>query len=537
MKKYIYMAVAAIAALSSCSNEDEIVANENGKGETTFFATMEKDATTRVALSGKTPSWESGDAISIDGHAYTAAADVASTGAFTGEGATEATHHAYYPASMYSKVGEVVTITLPASYVYTADKFDMPMYAESTTTELSFKNLCGVLAITVPSTQMSTVTSIVVSSDKQMNGVIDNVTAEGVLTFASATPLPDANKKVTLTAASPISIPAEGKTFYIPVPANTHNPLLITVSNGTDTKTMVTKKSGGVVVARNTIYPIDFAGTPLGAWESKLTLGKSAATSIVIETDVTTLPTAVDGTHKKLNSAGTVWEVLDGTTLKIQTSAAKIKGHGPFGDDGLFDGYKNVTTITGLANIDFSEVTDMRFMFYGCNALTSLDLSGFNTSAVTDMEFMFVGCYALTSLNLSGFNTSAVTKMKSMFNNCNALTSLDLSSFNTSAVTDMYEMFNNCNALTSLDLSSFNTSAVTSMYEMFNNCNALTSLVLSDNFVMTNVTNKGYMFNCCGNSSTKCTVSGATGDKETPGDVKYELSHGTQWNDARMTFE
>ena len=257
MKKYIYMAVAAIAALSSCSNEDEIVANENGKGETTFFATMEKDATTRVALNGKTPRWESGDVISIDGHTYTAASDVATTGAFTGTGATEATHHAYYPASMYSKDGEVVTISLPASYVYTADKFDMPMYAESSTTELSFYNLCGVLAITVPSLQMSSVTSIVVSSDKQMNGAISSITDAGVLTFASAT-LTSAEKKVTLTASSAVTI-TTSVTFYMPVPAGTHNPLVISVSDGTTTKTMTTKKSVGVTVARNKIYPITFA--------------------------------------------------------------------------------------------------------------------------------------------------------------------------------------------------------------------------------------------------------------------------------------
>ena len=256
MKKFIYMAVAAIAALSSCSNEDEIVATENGKGETTFFATMENDATTRVKLNDKAPSWESGDVISIDGHDYTAATDVATTGTFTGTGATESTHHAYYPASMYS----AGTVTLPASYTYTAGKFDMPMYAESMTTDLSFKNLCGVLAITVPSTQMSSVSSIVVSSDQQMNGAISAITTSGVLTFASAT-LTNAEKKVTLTATSAVII-STNETFYVPVPAGTHNPLTITVSDGTTTKVMMTQKTGGVTIERNKIYPIAFEGTP-----------------------------------------------------------------------------------------------------------------------------------------------------------------------------------------------------------------------------------------------------------------------------------
>ena len=38
-------------------------------------------------------------------------------------------------------------------------------------------------------------------------------------------------------------------------------------------------------------------------------------------------------------------------------------------------------------------------MFYGCNKLTSLDLSNFNTNNVNDMSYMFYDCSSLTSLN------------------------------------------------------------------------------------------------------------------------------------------
>ncbi len=494
MKKYFYMAVAALAALSSCSSDD-IIQNEgsqNENGVTTFTATIEGE-NTRATLVSMTPNWEAGDVISIDGHDYTAD-EAGSSTTLTGTGAVETTHHAYFPASLYNSG----TPTLPASYQYEDGKFDMPMYAESTTTSLSFKNICGVLAITVPSTQMSYVTSIEVYSDKQMNGAIDNITAGGELTFATATPLTDANKKVTLTASSAVS--TEGNTFYVPVPAATHNPLLITISDGTNTKAMVTKKSGGVEVARNNIYSITFAETPSVVWENPLTLGKTTATSIVIETGVA-IPSTVDD-DKKLNEAGTLWQVLDGETLKIQTWAPKIIGHGTFSDGGLFEGYSNATSITGLDKVDFSEVTDMSSMFKDCNALinSGLDLSSLNTSNVTNMSSMFSGCKALTSLNLStNFVTSEVTDMSSMFNGCNALTSLNLSTnFVTSEVTDMNSMFYGCNALTSsgLNLSSFNTSKVTRMDNMFRECKTLTGINLSS-FNTSNVTQMNNMFRDC----------------------------------------
>ena len=37
----------------------------------------------------------------------------------------------------------------------------------------------------------------------------------------------------------------------------------------------------------------------------------------------------------------------------------------------------------------------MGYMFYGCNSLSSIDLSNFNTQNVTYMESMFSGCNSL----------------------------------------------------------------------------------------------------------------------------------------------
>ena len=122
------------------------------------------------------------------------------------------------------------------------------------------------------------------------------------------------------------------------------------------------------------------------------------------------------------------------------------------------------------------KLTTMEQMFYGCEKMTTLDVSNFNTSNVTNMNGMFYSCKSLTSLDVSKFNTSNVTNMRRMFNNCNKLTTLDLSNFNTSNVTNMSLMFYNCNSLTSLDVSKFDTSNVTNMNSMFNDCINLTTI-------------------------------------------------------------
>ena len=152
--------------------------------------------------------------------------------------------------------------------------------------------------------------------------------------------------------------------------------------------------------------------------------------------------------------------------------------------------------IEGLEYLNTSEVKDMSRMFWGCSALTSLDLKHFNTQNVTNMSSMFAKCWALTSLDLKNFNTQNVTDMSLMFSRCVALTSLDLKDFNTQNVTDMSSMFFNCSELTSLNLKNFNTQNVTDMKAMFTNCISLTSLDLK-NFNTQNVTDMSWMFYNC----------------------------------------
>ena len=139
------------------------------------------------------------------------------------------------------------------------------------------------------------------------------------------------------------------------------------------------------------------------------------------------------------------------------------------------DSEKSVLSeIVGIEYLNTSEVRTMNWMFSGCTALTSLDLSHFDTGKVTNMGCMFAECNGLTSLDVTNFNTSNVTTMYSMFRGCNKLTSLDLSHFDTNNVTDMRYMFEDCSNLINIFVGEgWNTDNVTQSENMFLNCTNL----------------------------------------------------------------
>ena len=110
-----------------------------------------------------------------------------------------------------------------------------------------------------------------------------------------------------------------------------------------------------------------------------------------------------------------------------------------------FYGYSNLNAIKGIEYLNTEKVTLMRYMFYGCRALTSLDLTNFNTANVFDMGFMFKNCSALKTLDLTSFNTAIVENMSEMFYGCSALTTIYASDkFVTDKVTYGLSMFVNC---------------------------------------------------------------------------------------------
>ena len=114
----------------------------------------------------------------------------------------------------------------------------------------------------------------------------------------------------------------------------------------------------------------------------------------------------------------------------------------------FFANLTKLETITGLEYLNTVNVTDMSSLFYGCEKLTSLDLSHFNTANVTNMSSMFEGCTGLTSLDVTNFNTANVTDMSYMFFGCRRLKEIYVSDkFVTNFVQSSVEMFLGCSSL------------------------------------------------------------------------------------------
>ena len=217
---------------------------------------------------------------------------------------------------------------------------------------------------------------------------------------------------------------------------------------------------------------------------------------------------------------------------------------------GMFNGCENLSSLV-ISNFNTANVTDMSNMFYLCKNLSSLDIPNFNTANVTDMSYMFDTCQKLTELNLSNFktekvknmrymfsycnklkklnlsnfNTANVTNMTCMFINCKELSSLDISNFNTAKVKDMSSMFKNCQVLSSLDLSNFNTTKVTDMSGMFSGCSMLQTIYVSDNFVVTGITDENYKKDLF----TGCEALPEYGDAKTSSDyANYKTGYFTK---------
>ena len=269
MKKIFILSLAALALFTACK-KDSLTDTTNS-----FTATIEQSGAKTTLGTGNKVNWEADDAISVNGVTLTTTGptgDNLTQATFTSEStvalnASTPYYKAFYPASYYHDDA----MHLPDTQEYDAVTngiSNLPMYAQSDNHDLVFKNLCGVLAITVPQSEMTTVSSITVYSDQQLNGAINVTYSDDVPTVAfSPAQTADTYKKVTLNLSSAVDIPSEGKTFYIAIPEQTYTKLDIvvageqTTTNGTVAAKLMKSTGSSMPVQRNHIYSINFSST------------------------------------------------------------------------------------------------------------------------------------------------------------------------------------------------------------------------------------------------------------------------------------
>ena len=158
--------------------------------------------------------------------------------------------------------------------------------------------------------------------------------------------------------------------------------------------------------------------------------------------------------------------IVDGVAPKLSnTDGQKIVAIGSNWFGAFSD--KNLHDISGLANLDTSNVTDMNYMFEN-NQISDLSpLANWNTGNVTNMDFMFYKNQISDLSPLANWNTGNVYDIDSMFYG-NQISDLSpLANWNTGNVHDMSSMFAS-NQISDLSpLANWNIGKVTNMGFIF----------------------------------------------------------------------
>lgn len=248
MKKYIFMAVAGMLALSSCSNDDNDV--QNAPRQMTFTAGFGDGATTRAALTGNSVSFDAGDRISIlsaknENKEFTTTAGGASA-TFTGTATADSKFYAVYPyTDGLTLDGTTILGVVIPTYQNGAATSDCgwdpaaPIaYATTTGTSLQFHNACALLKITNDEGQAE---AISVASDQALAGTFSLNTSSGTLSGSS-----------TENYALVENVPS-GKTIYIAIAPGTMAYFMADWFRGSDQKS---KYKSSVTFEAGKIYDL-----------------------------------------------------------------------------------------------------------------------------------------------------------------------------------------------------------------------------------------------------------------------------------------
>ncbi len=234
-----------------------------------------------------------------------------------------------------------------------------------------------------------------------------------------------------------------------------------------------------------------------------------------------------------------IYAWLEGTTVKLWSESEKVL----LDDDcsSMFRRLRNLSEMDikdVLHYTNSDNVTNLAYLFSGCNNITDIDMTDFNTSIVTDMSYIFNECTALAQLDISTFNTEKVENFTAAFKAIRGISILDLTVLDTSSATDMTQMFYGNDGIVELIITSFDTSKVEKMSRMFYGCSNLTKILASENFVTTSVTDDSNMF------TGSQRINGGSGTTYNAAHVGKEYAHldgkdglpGYFWNEIFYTI-
>ena len=271
MRKLIFITLFLPLCLSCVHNKQ----SEEGITKT-FKATGESNSGTKTSLSGNQVLWSEGDCISIfnaacpAGEEYSIAPGDSGKGeaSFTGTDIGAGPWYSLYPHSLSGSFGEgAISFTLPGTQIYSDGGFGSganPMVAVSRNSNLSFKNLCGLLL--VPLKGSGTVKSVTITTAAQealwgsAKVSMDYADAPGL----EMTQAPDEeHKSITLDCGEGITLGEEAVNCYFVIPPGSLSEgFSITVSDLSGHQ-ISTRTTASINILRSTLKHMAALSCPL----------------------------------------------------------------------------------------------------------------------------------------------------------------------------------------------------------------------------------------------------------------------------------
>ena len=233
MKKYIFMAVAGMLALSSCSNDDNEQTPQNTPRQMTFTAGFGDDAQMRASLydNMKKVKFDAGDQISIlsannTNTKFTTTAGGASA-TFTGTASDDSKFYAVYPytagLTLDPSTGIISGVEIPTAQFQANlsgcgwDPRAPIAYATTTGTSLQFHNACALLKI---NNDRGDAMDITVECGEALTGIFSLNTSSGALSGT--------NTRAFVSSGEVSS----GKTIYIAIAPGEKNNFTVNWDDG-----------------------------------------------------------------------------------------------------------------------------------------------------------------------------------------------------------------------------------------------------------------------------------------------------------------
>ena len=394
MKKYFAVIFLAMTVLGCEKAELNMSEPENDSQEAiVFHATMES-ALTKTTLSDNGTGdysvvWASADRILVKSTSSNTAIYRPSTEAtateltFVSGNSLSAPYYAYYPSSIYNT--STATTTLSTEMTLSNGVLsEFPMYAYSTTTDLGFKNLFGVLRLRLSGASDDVMGTVIITADEAFAGSFNIVEESGAYKAVST-----GTNKLTVNVSGSTEL-STGYDLWIPVPAGSYTNLAIKVYNNAGTHYSLKTANKAIVVERSAITEVTLTSLAFSTAVASLAGAGTEADPYQIASE-----SDIDLLRERIDLGDTFYDKY----LKVMNNITITKPHTPLGAIAFIDFDGNNKTITLSGGFDLSAAPEKAGFF------SELTRSGSPTIHNLTIAGPDVTISAAESANLTHFGT------------------------------------------------------------------------------------------------------------------------------------